>query len=327
MSTQKMHSSEISSSSSRNMICNICLEKHPISEGITLKCDHWFCKACLLKDWKTKIKAHQIAENILKCPQESCGKGINYYDLKSHLPEDLFVIYDQLKKELFIPLDTNEKTITCPKCSVYSIINKEAQYFTCPVCKIQYCANENCFGLWEKHKGLNCKLYRTKYKNKERASFSDTESFDKYAIERKLRDCPKCGAKIEKIKACNYVTCESMRCQKKTTFCYICGEILIGEQMKTHYTENNAFLLCEKKRENELKKLQFEKSKENIKCPLCGNKQSETLKLNIEENYKIIKCNSKTCRESYSCLICQQKVDINNDKNPKAKTMPTTELH
>ena len=306
------------------ILCKICNEKVPLNETIKLSCGHSFCKECLLKDWKIKIKEKKIDEKLLKCPEEDCGKAINYYDLKTHLPKNIFEIYDQDKNMLFA-VAANEKSINCPKCQVMVIINKDSQYFTCPSCNIQYCAKEDCFGLWEQHNGKDCALYKLMFgKKKEkrpstsaRSSLSEAAEFEKYALEKNWKKCPVCGAMIEKIKNCNYVICESIKCQKKTTFCYICGDILKGEEIKTHFKDSNAFKLCKEKFEQEQKRLQFQKSQENLICPLCGNRNRHRLEINVEATFRILKCTGlgQKFNIEYSCLHCKEEIKNPDDDN------------
>lgn len=126
---------------------------------------------------------------------------------------------------------------------------------------------------------------------------------------------------IEKIKNCNYVICESIKCQKKTTFCYICGEILKGEEIKTHFKESNAFKLCKEKFDKEQERLQFQRFQENISCPLCGNKDRHTLEITVDKTFRILHCTGflgLKCKDKYTCLHCKDEVKSpNDDKNIK----------
>ncbi len=284
--------------------CQICFEHRAQNEFFQLLCTHKFCKNCLINDWTSKINMNQFDENFLKCPSESCGKPLNIYSLKELLPKDVFTRYDNLKMEQFQTGDKNEKKITCPKCSTYSIINKASQYFNCPVCKETFCANEQCFGLWKNHDKINCEQYKRKIQKGIKAQ-SDTE-FENYVNLKNWRKCPVCYTTIEKIKNCNYVTCESKRCQKKTTFCYLCGLLLKESERSTHYLNNNAYNLCDK---NELLALKNNENKVKIGCVMCGNREKQSLEILEKSNEKICKCMSNKCKLKYFCLICQEKIE------------------
>ena len=71
--------------------CGICLDYFSLKKFLTLTCNHKFCQKCLIMDWKNKISANQ---QIL-CPDENCGKEINYYTIKDNLPEKDFQKYDE----------------------------------------------------------------------------------------------------------------------------------------------------------------------------------------------------------------------------------------
>jgi len=287
----------------------------PYESFVQLSCQHEFCKDCLIHDWTIKIKARQISGNILKCPSDKCKIPINYYILKENLSVELFAQYDSYCLDQFTTDIKNEKGIHCPKCSQISIIHKKSQYFNCPVCEIKYCANEKCLGIWKDHEKLTCEEYQKDLEKKRNVQGFTQKQFESYVLENKLRRCPVCDIIIEKIGNCNYITCESQKCQKKTNFCYICGEILKGNQLKKHYKNSNYYSTCEKKREIELQQMRFDINKEeNIKCPFCGLVSKENFEICNENDYKICKCKSKLCNNKYFCLYCQQKIEEENNK-------------
>ena len=210
--------------------CKICFDEQPENSFIKLLCEHSYCKTCLLKDWTEKIEKKMVDDTILKCPSENCFIPINYYILRDNLPKEIFLKYDTLKTELFeIEIKSKEKVIICPNCNTLSVIWKDADYFKCPTCKKTWCAKENCFGDWLNHERLTCNEYKKKY------DFSDADTFKLLVKAKSWNSCPKCHAVIEKIGNCNKVRCESMRCQKKTLFCYLCGQILIEADSASHF--------------------------------------------------------------------------------------------
>lgn len=289
--------------------CSICLESTSPLDFILLLCNHEFCKNCLIKDWTLKIKAGQISENFLNCLSNNCKVPINYYILKENLSCEIFEKYDAYCLEQYVTESKNEKSIHCPKCSKLSIIHKDSQYFNCPVCISKFCANEKCLGYWKDHEKLTCEEFQSK-KN----TFGQKE-FDRLLLENNWKRCPKCNTPIEKIKTCNYIVCSSKLCQKKTIFCYICGELLNENQIKSHYTESNYYKLCEEKRDIQMK---FEKTKENLQCPLCGVWSKENFgTITVDNKYKIYKCMSDKCKNNKFCLNCKLKVESNNDKEIK----------
>ena len=251
-----------------------------------MNCDHKFCRECLLSDWKQKIESGLINEQQLICPLENCSVPIDYHILKSNLQKNLSEKYEALllNYALYNNPKILEKIVTCPMkiCLNVSFISKEAQYFTCIACKETYCAYEGCLGVWKDHKGINCKEFRRK-----KLEISENEQyFEKYAKELKLMRCPVCGVFVEKTGNCNYVKCCSNKCQKKTGFCYLCGEILNEKIRDSHYLGNSAFSKCKKIGEKLL-----EKEKEMEEQEKC---QHQILSQgNNEDDYYCENCQKK----------------------------------
>jgi len=287
--------------------CPICLVPKEKKEFTNLTCSHQFCTDCLLNYFKAKILTNQ---SDLICPNDACKKEINFYFLKASLPPELFEKYETLLLTQSIYKNrnqNNEKAINCPECQTTFFIWSGAIYFTCSFCKKVFCSHEDCLGLWEKHKDRTCQEYRNLKKDK------GEEEFQKMIREKKWASCPKCASIIEKTKGCNHIKCESLKCQKKTIFCYLCSSVLTPEKIKEHYINDNDFGLCKglqekeevenkdvKKNEEEAKyeKIQMDKLKFlqdlSLKC-LCEN--SDINDFEIEEGkYICKKCKNVFCR-------------------------------
>ena len=267
------------------MKCNICLEEFTDDSFIQLKCEHFFCKFCLNEDWTQKIQGNQINEASLKCPFEGCNQPINYYVLKTYLPPELFEKYDNLLSHYFEVTNTKEeRSIICPDatCQTKSMIWKDADYFQCPTCKNTYCSNEECFGLWEKHQNLICLDYKKKYGNK------NEENFERLLQKKGWKHCPKCHAIIEKISNCNTVRCESLKCQKKTIFCYLCGQLLKENEVSTHFLKGEFKNLCKNNvNQNNLEEIADSSSnnnKDNEECRILISKPKENNELKDKKN-------------------------------------------
>lgn len=48
--------------------CKICFLEVKVEEGITLDCDHRFCRVCIGAHIKTLIDSSLVSEEQLKCP-------------------------------------------------------------------------------------------------------------------------------------------------------------------------------------------------------------------------------------------------------------------
>ena len=293
--------------------CSICYEQYPPSDFLVLYCNHEFCKQCLVNDWTTNINNNRIDDNFIKCPKISCQTPIKIDILQANLEKTIFDKYEHLKSEQYIPVLPDEIKLSCPKCNSFLLIHKASQYFNCPTCKNQLCANPHCFGLWREHKNLSCKQYKN-LKHDNKGHYSDTE-FEKLVQEKKWRKCPVCSAIIEKTNNCNYITCESIKCQKKNTFCYLCGMILKGNERNSHYMKNNAYNSCEKIRQEIKTQNELQEFKEITVCPMCGDKSNENIKVLVETNNKIWKCSSSRCNLKFFCHVCKKQINDSDIKN------------
>lgn len=227
--------------------CPICLEEIETNNIIKLNCDHVFCKECIKKLCEEKITSQML--NEITCAQENCNKPINYYIIKTLISKEDFEKYDgillnqmEVKNEQNQQNEKKEKKVVCPSCeNVNFFIWENAEYFTCPKCNKKFCAQEKCYGLWEEHEKITCEQYYKKRQNDNEKLFQELLKKEGWKL------CPVCHATIEKAKGCYLMKCESQKCQKKVSFCYLCGE-----QVKDHdkHFPNGIFKECIKMNNN-----------------------------------------------------------------------------
>ena len=229
------------------LYCKICFQNLPQDAFINLTCQHYFCRQCLVALWTDNIKSKMIDETIIKCPEEECNTPINYYILKRTLSLEIFEEYDKRKMGSVVVTEKNkERTISCPKCNILNFIWIEADYFTCPSCNEKFCSKENCLGDWERHQNINCFQFQKKY---------DINGVRLQILQKEKGwcACPVCASVIEKTGNCNKIRCESTRCQKKTLFCYLCGQKLEENKVGIHFPKGEFSKECvgiEKNQEN-----------------------------------------------------------------------------
>ena len=296
--------------------CGICLCPAPLSQCLTLACNHRFCKDCLVADWTSNISQGFIDSSRLKCPDAKCTVPISYEELRANLPQNIFQKYEEFSFNAFMVNETNqtkEKTIVCPdpKCQTKSFIWSGASYFTCFQCKVKYCAE--CRGDWKDHEGMTCEKYK---ELKEKNLNPNDIVFENMMQNEKWMKCPKCEMVVEKIEFCNFIRCPSNICQKNTCFCYLCGEILTEELHYKHYKDKNPYLneCVNSNKPKNLKngeKIQ-EKEKKLLKdaCPGCGTKNPEVCEILWE---KFTKCSDNKCKfkGKVVCLKCRRKFEAN----------------
>lgn len=298
--------------------CSIHLGNCKISETLTLNCNHRFCSDCLIADWTNNINNGFVDSSRLKCPHDGCNVPISYSELKGNLPANIFKKYEEFSFNNFSikESDKKEKIVICPdpKCQIKSFIWAEASFFTCWKCKEKFCAE--CSGNWKNHEGLTCEEFKT---NKENGITKEDLAMNKIIENEKWMKCPKCKIIVEKIEFCNFIRCRSNVCQKKTCFCYLCGDILTEETHYTHFKDNNPYndrCINFERLEDDKKKQNIKKKPENKqlsqKCPGCKT-QDPNLCENLWDSF--IKCSNKNCKfkGNIICLRCLEMTRENQD--------------
>lgn len=221
-------------------ICKLCSQA--FENLFVLDCKHSFCKNCLIICFKEMIQE----KKPLKCPEISCFKEVNYYIIKQILPMEDFIKYDEYLAMVSLEGSLiNEKKIQCPnlECNLVSLIWKNAEYFVCPQCNGKFCGNAECRGQWKLHENKTCEEFQ-----KERDEiFEEKKNNEEIILEEKnTKICPACHTEQKRFKTCNLIRCESLICQKKKVFCFLCGEILKEGNIDKHFVENNLYQKCMK---------------------------------------------------------------------------------
>ncbi|KAG7446590.1 uncharacterized protein BT62DRAFT_128054 [Guyanagaster necrorhizus] len=186
--------------------CPVCWCE--ITNPITLKCGHSYCKECL---------QHMLLTNDSACPSPRCVKEVDghlcdeYVDVgiirkllspeqENRLLEVAFLAHIHVRPEEFRYCPT-------PDCQVVYRPANEGTVLVCPSCWGKICA----FCHVQFHEGLSCKQHRENMEG-------GYEAFQRWKAEHGAKECPNCKAVIEKNGGCNHVTCA--RCH--THICWVC---------------------------------------------------------------------------------------------------------
>lgn len=198
----------VNNEENNNNECPICLSE--IENKVELEtCHHKFCQECFNNYLMDLINKNSI-DNI-PCPMKSCNnKDINEEFFSKYLSEEQYFKYRTFRSQNKIARDP--KKMFCPICNEYAEIEDNLKYKYDPndpkyVKSILTCINGHQFcscGI-ALHKG-DC--------------YRDTNDFQKFLINEHIKQCPKCGFYIKKIKGCNHMTCGNALC--KYEFCWLC---------------------------------------------------------------------------------------------------------
>jgi IBR domain, a half RING-finger domain len=203
---------EINISSKRfekKLSCGCCSLDKPVSEFVTLECEHRMCKECFKEYLKVLVSEGKVGEDVL-CFE--CSKTIDYNIIVHALDIEMREKYDKFMLRKLEATFKNEVYIACIglDCEFGQFISVDREEYTCPECKTSFCAK--C------KKNLHPRLTCEQFKNRERI-----DPGTRKAIESGLAYfCPWCDVYILKDGGCKYITCASSFCQEKRGFCWDC---------------------------------------------------------------------------------------------------------
>ena len=188
----------IDTTNQNNIICSICyndIQNHLIVK--LSQCSHEFCQNCL----KTYIN-NSISQNILdiRCPYDQCQEYIEEKIIKEYLSSSRYE--DYLRYKLNNEMAKNSDIRWCPRkeCGKWIKVSKPTLEVKCQ------CGQLICYNCGESlHFGKTCqqRLY---------------QDLKLYALHGKVKMCPKCKSRTEKLTGCNHMTCS--RC--KFEYCWRC---------------------------------------------------------------------------------------------------------
>lgn len=229
--------------------CGICFTPYPVSELLTLSCDHRLCTDCFAGNCNSKISDAQVQEDQLCCPcllddgATICKRPIDVYILRANLPEALIEKYDRFITREFCE---SQHLCRCPQCNDWfvdvSLGESSAEVriwksITCQGCQHMFCGRCG----QPPHRGqrdqdITCEQYA---KWKEEQDHSEDRLQD-YMRENRVFACPGCKHGIERNDGCKFMTCS--KC--KTKSCNLCGVKLLESQHYSHFTNGPFGEVC-----------------------------------------------------------------------------------
>ena len=175
--------------------CDICCENFFRNQMRTLDCEHFFDDECLKQYLLPILNNRKVILSGIKCPK--CEVLINYYIIKSVVPDKNFEMYD---KTLVL---AKYKIVECPNPGCNNSFETDSKQVICNVCKLLFCVNclrEYCVCVVDETSEILNQL-------EQKGAFFSC--------------CPRCKYFYEKDDGCEHVECIQPRCG--ASFCYQCS--------------------------------------------------------------------------------------------------------
>ncbi|XP_023338775.1 E3 ubiquitin-protein ligase arih1 isoform X2 [Eurytemora carolleeae] len=188
--------------------CEICCLSTPKSMMTGLECGHLYCKNCWTEYLTTKIM-DEGASQMIECPG-SCKIIVDDQTVMNLTQDRVKLKYQHLITNSFVQCNRLLRWCPSPDCNnAVKVQHVEAKLVKCR-CGHSFCFN--CAENW--HDPVRCPLIKKWIKK------CDDDSETSNWISVNTKECPKCGATIEKDGGCNHMICKNQSC--KTEFCWVC---------------------------------------------------------------------------------------------------------
>lgn len=225
-------------------ICGFCYTEVRVDCGITLDCDHRYCRECMSNYLTLAIDEARVTENDIACPE--CMNPIetpivlNLVDKKTYLKFEKFRLrgYTPVEKENIVFYKCEGRD-----CEYFEILDEKVESFKCPLCgeiKCPKCRDEP-------HRGITCEANFQKKKEEQEKlakAAKDKQLDDEFMLAAKamgFKTCPHCKSMCEKISGCKFMKCFSPLCKGKKNFCLLCEKAITDAQHYSHYKAKGPF--------------------------------------------------------------------------------------
>jgi len=189
--------------------CEICCLSLPKSMMTGLECGHLYCTSCWTEYLTTKIM-DEGASQMIECPG-NCNIVVNDQTVMTLISDPRVKLkYQHLITNSFVQCNRLLRWCPSPDCSnAVKVQHVEPRPVKCR------CSHVFCFSCSENwHDPVRCHLIKKWIKK------CDDDSETSNWISANTKECPKCGATIEKDGGCNHMICKNQSC--KSDFCWVC---------------------------------------------------------------------------------------------------------
>jgi len=181
--------------------CKICYIEMNLKQMFSLDCGHLFCKSCWNQYLTSKIMSEGIV-NAMTCAETDCKIIVNDEQVLQLLDNvSVKAKYQRLTTNSYV--ESNRLLRWCPKPDcMYAFSVK----FSEPHLVVCVCGTQICFACGQtNHQPIECDLLREW--NRQCAGNNNQQIDGKTAnwIITNTKECPKCGAIIEKNGGCNHM--------------------------------------------------------------------------------------------------------------------------
>ena len=198
---------KIDNNNNDNNICQICLDEliNPVEIE---NCHHKFCQECFVEYLLDLIKNKKIEK--IPCPNKNCTeKELKEEFFSNYLTEEEYFKYRTIRSQIDIMKDP--KKMFCPFCDSYASLPNE-NFILDPNNSKYVKTTMTCLN---GHNFCSCGIA---IHNGD--CYKDSNDFQKFLINENVKQCPKCGFYIKKLKGCNHMTCGNSACRFE--FCWLC---------------------------------------------------------------------------------------------------------
>jgi len=197
--------------------CSVCSEKVAWKNSSSLECQHKFCNNCWGMSIENTLTSYSFETlfSHFTCMQRDCKLIILGDLVKKVTSQKLWLHYLNMLARAFSEANNSTYSI-CPKCQIVVKINPKSNsnsvIVKCP------CSSFFCFKCTlDSHVPASCKdLQKWKAKDTD-----DEASIN--LIKATTTECPKCKTPVERVTACNHMSCKC-----GAYFCFVCKKLNSG---------------------------------------------------------------------------------------------------
>ena len=182
--------------------CAICTSLLVDQSKVSIpQCEHLYCRPCIIAYLELRVSNGEVLK--MPCPTFECTSTLADDQLQALLTSDVFTKYATFKRNLEIESNPNVKHCPKPDCTGYAEGGVERTKLVCNRCGHVYCFY--CQEPW--HDGEKC--------GKEM-----DRQLDSWAKANRVKFCPNCHRRVEKMSGCDHMTCVKCRYD----WCWKCGQ-------------------------------------------------------------------------------------------------------